>query len=499
MNKDTQNVVLLIVDGFGIAADTPGNAVTNAKSSMWDKLRQKYPHIAIDASGNSVGLPAGYMGNSEVGHLTMGSGRITYQSLELINRSCDDNSIADKSVIHGIREHLLKTGGSLHLMGLISDGGVHSHQNHLFKLLEIFSNDSFSVAVHAFTDGRDTPPQSGLGYIQNLIIELDKISNANLASVIGRYYVMDRDKKWERTKVAYDMLRYMKNPVDDVISTIKERYSKNENDEFFKPIVVDSSAAISDGDAVLFFNFRPDRARQITMALNNMWNIEKTGPDNLYYATMTKYNDEWDFPIMFHTAKLKNTLAEIISNNGLSQTHTSETEKYAHVTFFFNGGIEKAFPNEERILVPSLNIATYDLQPSMSTIEIAEKAVDAINRRQNLVVLNIAAPDMVGHTGVLDATVTSVEVMDNAFKMIYDACMKNNYILCITSDHGNCEKMLDGDKPHTAHTTNLVPFLVTADIKLKNKGGLQNVAPTILDLMNIDPPIEMTGESLIIH
>ncbi|MCY3413293.1 MAG: 2,3-bisphosphoglycerate-independent phosphoglycerate mutase [Candidatus Heimdallarchaeota archaeon] len=494
MKQPPQNLALLIIDGFGIAPDGPGNAISIAKTPTWDYLQRTYPHIGIDASGNHVGLPDGYMGNSEVGHLTIGTGRITFQSFENINRSIRDGSLSSNSVITQIRDHL-KSRGRLHLMGLVSDGGVHSHQDHLYELLRIFSKDSFDRFVHAFTDGRDTPPTSARQYIIDL---LPKLEGARLASVIGRYYVMDRDKKWDRTEIAFDMLTQMETyPVVDSVDEIQRRYDMGETDEFLKPIVSDVDGSIRDNDAVLFFNFRPDRARQITMVLNSLHNLNKKVPKNLCYTTMTQYEESWMFPSLFPAAKITNSLAEMISKTGFTQSHVAETEKYAHVTFFLNGGVETPFENEDRILIPSLKVATYDLQPSMSTIAIAEAAVKEIDRRQNFVVINIAAPDMVGHTGKIDATVEALEVTDKAIKMIYDSCKRNDFILIITSDHGNCEKMLHGDAPHTAHTTNFVPFLITKNVSLNDTGGLSNIAPTILQLLNINKPDNMTSDSLI--
>ncbi len=486
-------VCLLIIDGFGVAPPSKSNAITMAKTPTWDMLQTKYPWRSINASGNYVGLPDGVMGNSEVGHLTIGAGRIIYQSLELINRSLNDGSLEQNHVISEIVKYLNNSGGRLHLMGLLSDGGVHSHQKHLHKLIEIFSNKiKNKIFIHAFTDGRDTPPDSSVDYIQQLKDFIADYPQVSISTVIGRYYAMDRDKKWERTKIAYDaLIKNRKNIDEDVIDTIKQRYKKGETDEFLKPIILCRDGIINNGDAVLFFNFRPDRARQITMAINGDWPYESKLLD-IYYATMTRYEKNWTYPVMFDTAEVHENLAEILSYYNLKQIHIAETEKYAHVTYFLNGGIEKQYPGEDRILIPSLKVATYDLQPSMSTIEIAESAVKAINSNNyHFVVLNIAAPDMVGHTGNMSATIKALEFTDKAINMIYNSCIKNNYILIIIGDHGNCEKMFDENgNPFTAHTTNPVPFLVTSDLKINESidAGLANVAPSILCLMGLNKP-----------
>lgn len=498
MVAELNPVVLVIVDGFGIAPASKGNAITLADTPVWDNLVSLYPHTELYASGTHVGLPDGIMGNSEVGHLTIGAGRITFQSLELINRAYLSNEIENLPAISQIKDHLVKSKGKLHLMGLLSDGGVHSHQNHLCHLIDLFGNEVFSTYIHAFTDGRDTPPKSSHNYVKSLLDFMQKYPQVNLSSIIGRYYAMDRDKKWGRTKIAYDMLtKMMVGEEEKALIAIKKRYQMNETDEFFKPIVVNAKGRIENGDAVLFFNFRPDRARQISMALNGMWELDSKTIDDLFFSTMTSYDDSFDFPILFKTKKIADSLAELVSKIGLKQVHIAETEKYAHVTYFLNGGNEKIFENEKRILIPSLNVATYDLQPSMSTIEIAEKALEYMNQGYSLVVLNIAAPDMVGHTGIIKATIEAIEVTDRAFGMIYEASKKYGYVMCVTSDHGNCEKMLNGNEPHTAHTTNKVPFLITKNVSLKKNMGLQNITPSILELLNIPKPEKMTGTSLI--
>jgi len=495
-----QKFILIIVDGFGIAEHSKGNAITSAQTPNWDYLTRTYPHVAVHASGNHVGLPEGVMGNSEVGHLTIGTGRITFQSLERINQSIRKGTLATKEEIQLIKNHLAANSGILHLMGLLSDGQVHSDQKHLHALIDIFADQAEHIYVHGFTDGRDTPVDSSVGYIAELTDHISQYDNVSLASIIGRYYAMDRDNKMDRTKIAFDCLtKRTGEKTDDVIKTIKQRYEEDETDEFLKPIVVEEEAAISSGDTVLFFNFRPDRARQITKAFNYDVDFDTPQLDHFLFVTMTKYDDDWDLPVLFETKKIRNSLAEILSDNGLRQSHIAETEKYAHVTYFLNGGIEDPFKGEDRVLIPSPKIATYDLKPEMSTPGIVEEAVKTITSdNYPFIVINIACPDMVGHTGVLPATITAVEATDDAFGEIYSAGKEHGYQLVITADHGNAEKMLDGDQVHTAHTTNKVPFLITNPaIHLQEDGGLKNIAPTILHLMGVPIPEDMDGGILL--
>lgn len=504
---ENNNVILLIIDGFGVAPPSKGNAVTLANTPNWNRLKEKYSYTELHASGKHVGLPDNIMGNSEVGHLTIGTGRLTFQSLELINRACEDGSLANNPEILNIAKHLDVSKGSLHLMGLLSDGGVHSHQKHLEKLIDIFSDTKVKqIWIHAFTDGRDTPPDSSVIYLQKLQDKITSLPQCKLSTIIGRYFVMDRDNKWDRTKIAYDMLVNMKgSTVDDPVQEIYQRYLINETDEFLKPIIYNPKGKIQSGDAILFFNFRADRARQITASLNGHGGFDTNKFDDLYYATMTSYDGNWEYPVLFHQNEIKDSLAEVISKSNLHQTHISETEKYAHVTYFFNGGQEKPFKNENRILIPSLKIATYDMQPEMKTNEICKNVIKIIEKGgqniQNFIVLNIAAPDMVGHTGDINATIKAIEIMDEGIHQIYEVGKSNNYVLIIISDHGNSEQMLSNGNPHTAHTTNQVPFLITiepSEIKLKEDGGLVNIAPTILQLLKIKKPEIMNGESLLL-
>ncbi len=498
----TRPIVLVILDGFGIAESLKGNAISQARMPTWEYMKKKYSSTELNASGNSVGLPENIMGNSEVGHLTIGSGRINYQSLELINRACFDGTLEQNEGIQKIIKYLEKSNGRLHLLGLLSDGGVHSHQVHLEKLLKIFNNKlSNQTYIHAITDGRDTSPTSGVKYIKNIVNSINGSSNTKLATIIGRYYAMDRDKKWDRTKIAYDLyLNGVGESSSNPLKTVEEKYAQNETDEFLRPIIMESDGNIKEGDAILFYNFRPDRARQITMAINGDWELKSPLNQKILFVTMTRYESTWDYPVLFDNPSMHNTLPEMISKQGLKQTHIAETEKYAHVTYFLNGGNESVLPNETRILVPSLKVDTYDMQPSMSTLEIADAARKAIDKKDSeFIVINIAAPDMVGHTGKLDATKDALEITDIALKIIYESCKTNNYTLIITSDHGNCELMDLNGFPHTAHTTNKVPFLITSDNQLQSNSGLSNIAPTILELMGIPKPIEMTSNSLIVN
>lgn len=497
-----RTIVLVIIDGFGIAPNSNTNAISQAHMPTWEYLNKNYSSTELDASGNSVGLPQDIMGNSEVGHLTIGSGRINFQSLELINKACMDGSLGDNEVVHQIIQYLRTSKGRLHLMGLLSDGGVHSSQFHLDTLLEIFNSHlSNQIFIHAITDGRDTPPESAVNYIQMLNETLEKMENVKLATITGRFYAMDRDKKWDRTKIAYNLyLNGEGEKSSDPKGTIEKRYLQNETDEFLRPILINSEGIMREGDAILFYNFRPDRARQITMAINGEWDFRSPIGQNIFFSTMTRYQKSWPYPALFDPPTLKNSLAEVISNQGMVQTHIAETEKYAHVTYFLNGGNEVNFPKETRILVPSLQVETYDLQPSMSTLEIAEKTRITIEEKDSeFIVVNIAAPDMVGHTGKLKPTIDALEVTDKALKIIYESCIANNYTMIITSDHGNCELMEFNGIPHTAHTLNKVPFLITENIKLVEKLGLSNVAPTILELLEIPKPKEMTSDSLILN
>ncbi|MCE7737674.1 MAG: 2,3-bisphosphoglycerate-independent phosphoglycerate mutase [Candidatus Heimdallarchaeota archaeon] len=491
---------MAIIDGFGIAPKSDSNAISMANMKNWNKLQNEFPHTDLDASGNSVGLPDGIMGNSEVGHLTIGTGRIQYQSLELINRSCKENSLSSNKIILDIIESLNQSNSRLHLMGLLSDGGVHSHTDHLYYLLHLFrSTIKNKIFIHGITDGRDTPPTSSAKYISELLDNIKDFKSTTLATIAGRYYAMDRDKKWDRTKLAYDLyVNGIGEETNDVLGLVKSRSYEGETDEFLKPIMIDSDGIIKENDIVLIFNFRPDRARQITMAFSGLADFESSVKNKLNIITMTRYKNSWKFPVLFNNPVLTNSLAEIIANQSFKQVHIAETEKYAHVTYFLNGGTEIDFPLEKRIMIPSSKVATYDLEPEMSTLEIAKVTIKEIASRENkLIVVNIAAPDMVGHTGKIPPTIKALEITDEALGMIYESCRKNEYTLIITSDHGNCEQMIFQGAPHTAHTTNKVPFLITHNLKLKSGMGLSSIAPTILEFLNIQIPTEIDSPSLL--
>ena len=499
-------VVLVIIDGFGFSLNDYDNAVLHAKTPNIDYLATHYPFTLLNAAGKGVGLPPGQQGNSEVGHLNLGAGRIVYQDIVRIDLAIEDGSFFENPVLKNAMLEAKKRGKKLHLLGLVSDGGVHSHINHLKALLRMANKLGLDkVYVHAFTDGRDTSPTAGAKYIQDLINYMKTLGTGSLATIVGRYYAMDRDKRWDRTEKAYDLLVLGKGKkVDDPIKEMTDRYTAGvETDEFLTPILVDSEGLIENGDVVIFFNFRADRARQLTRAigLRDVPFDLKKDLSNVYFVTMTQYDADFDLPVAFPPEQPKNTLPETISKNRFRQFHTAETEKYAHVTFFFNGGREDPVPGEDRIMIPSPKVATYDLKPEMSTFEVSETVVKAINKKEYAFILcNIAAPDMVGHSGKLKETIIAVESADKAVGQIYEASMKNGYVLIVTADHGNSEQLKTPDgKPHTAHTTNPVPFMITLpkETTMLKKGILGNVAPTILEVMSLEKPPEMI-ESLFI-
>ncbi len=506
---EVKKAVLIIIDGFGYSEKREGNAILLASTPNWDRLVEKYPCTLLNASGNAVGLPKGVMGNSEVGHLTIGSGRIEFQSFEKINQSIKDGTLGKNDQLKSLIAKAGTKNGIVHLMGLTSFGGVHSHYSHLIALLDVLSPhpEIKKIYIHAFTDGRDVSPYSSAKDIALLLEDLKKYEKAQLSDIVGRFYAMDRDKRWERTKIAYEMLtspRSKETIVNDPIEEIKRRYESGETDEFLKPIILSEEGTIQNGDTVLFFNFRPDRARQLTQFFLFPDQFKEYGAfkiDQLDYFTMTEYDPEFPAFVLFPEPKLHMTLAEQYSRLGLRQIHIAETEKYAHVTYFLNGGWEDPFPNEDRVLIPSKrHFPTYDLIPEMSTREIGEEVVKAMvsDAPYSLIVCNFASPDMVGHTGNLEATIKAIEILDEVLEKIFDASMRNNYTIFITADHGNAEQMLDENgKPFTAHTTNKVPFLITdSEIQL-SEGGLADVAPTILDYCDLPKPAEMTGKSLI--
>ncbi|MEJ0031155.1 MAG: 2,3-bisphosphoglycerate-independent phosphoglycerate mutase [Bacteroidota bacterium] len=504
-----KKVLLMILDGWGLGSNPKISAVAQAKTPYINSLFQKYPHSKLEASGLAVGLPAGQMGNSEVGHMNIGAGRVVYQDLVRINKSIEDKELDTNPVLIEMFDYAKKTNRKIHFIGLLSDGGVHSHIDHLKGLCTIANNNGVKdLFIHAFTDGRDTDPKGGVGYIQDLQKHLDK-TTGTIASVIGRYYAMDRDKRWERVKLAYDLLvNGVGEKSTDLVAAIEKSYAANVTDEFIKPIIqVDKNnkplATISEGDVVLCFNFRTDRGRQITQALTQQ-DFPEQGMKklSLFYVTMSNYDDSFkNVKIIFDKDNLENTLGEAIANESLKQIRIAETEKYPHVTFFFSGGREQNFPGESRILAPSPKVATYDLQPEMSAADIRDKIVPELEKKSaDFICLNFANPDMVGHTGVFEAAVKAVETVDQCNQVVTEAARRNGYATIVIADHGNAETMVNEDgSPNTAHTTNLVPcILVDDDYKGKLKDGkLGDLAPTILKIMGVKIPKEMTGNVLI--
>ena len=503
--------MLMILDGFGENLNNEGNAVNLAKKPNIDKLRKICPVSHIDASGAAVGLPDGQMGNSEVGHTNIGAGRIVYQKLTKITKSIEDGDFFSIPEFTEAIENVKKNNSKLHIMGLLSDGGVHSHQRHLYGLLELAKRKGLdnNVFIHAFMDGRDTLPASGEGYIQELQEKMKEKGVGKIATLSGRYYAMDRDKRWDRVEKAYNaIVRGEGVLAKDPIQAIEESYQQEIFDEFVVPTVITDAndqplAKIESGDSVIFFNFRPDRARQLTRAIiDDKFDGFKTDKLDIDFVCMTEYDDTMpNVKIAFKPEELTNTFGEVVSKLGKKQLRIAETEKYAHVTFFFNGGREEPYPGEDRILVNSPKVATYDLQPEMSAYEVTEKVVEAINsEKYDTIILNFANTDMVGHTGNIDAAIKAVEAVDKCVGEIVEAVQKQNGVLLITADHGNAEQMIDYQtgEPLTSHTTNLVPLILVGmeNVELKD-GRLCDLTPTMLDIMEEQKPKEMTGESLL--
>ena len=497
--------MLMILDGFGKNSNKEANAVVEANKPNIDKLMMMCPTSEVYASGPSVGLPDGQMGNSEVGHTNIGAGRIVYQELTRITKSIEDGDFFGIKEFSDAIENCKKCNSKLHIMGLLSDGGVHSHERHLYGLLELAKRKDFEdVYIHCFLDGRDTLPASGEGYIQKLEEKIAEKGIGKIATISGRYYAMDRDKRWDRVEKCYDALVYAKGEKSQTaIEAIESSYQKEVFDEFVVPTVIGNGARIEDNDSIIFYNFRPDRAREITRSLvDSEFDGFKAKKMNLYFVTMTDYDSTMpNVHVAFKPQELMNTYGEYISKKGLKQLRIAETEKYAHVTFFFNGGKEEPFEGEERILVASPKVATYDLKPEMSAYEVTENVVKAIEEEKyDTIILNFANPDMVGHTGNLQAAVKAIEAVDECVGKITEALSKHNGVALITADHGNAEQMIDykTGEPFTSHTTNPVPLILYGmkDVKLKN-GKLADLAPTMLDIMNLEKPEEMTGESLL--
>lgn len=506
-----QPTALIILDGFGLSDEVEGNAAKAANTPTVDWLNANAPRAFLSASGESVGLMDGQMGDSNVGHLNIGAGRIVYQDVVKVSKSIRDGDFFTNPTLVASMKNAQKTGGALHLMGLVSPGGVHSHTDHLYALVLMAKDHGLGrVFIHAFLDGRDVPPSSAHEYLATLEKELVRIGVGEIATISGRYYAMDRDKRWERVQRAYQALLGQGRTSISSAAAIQEAYALGETDEFVIPTVLtrDGKALgpIVDGDSVFFFNFRADRAREISWALVNETfdGFDRGKKLDIFYATMTQYDADLDVPFAFEPQDLKNTLGEYLSSLGKTQLRIAETEKYAHVTFFFNGGVEKPNLGEDRILVPSPGVPTYDLKPEMSAPEVTERVVAEVNQGKfDLIVLNYANCDMVGHTGVFEAAVQAVEAVDRGLGSVLEAIKQQNGVAIITADHGNCEQMIDPElvEPYTAHTTNLVPvWLFNAPENYSLKPGiLADLAPSLLDLMNIQKPIEMTGESIIVR
>lgn len=499
---------LIILDGFGFNDNEYGNAIKQAKKPFFDSLMAKYPHTLINASGYAVGLPEGQMGNSEVGHLNLGAGRVVYQDITTIDDAIKNGSFDDNAAFAKAIGTVLENGSALHLVGLLSNGGVHSMNTHLYALLALAKKRGVkNVYVHAITDGRDVPPDSGRSFLRELQDKIDALGVGKIATVVGRYYYMDRDNRWERVARGYNaVFAGVGKHYSCADASIASSYAAGTTDEFVEPSVIGEYKGVNAGDAMIFYNFRADRARQISHAITEpeFDKFERMGGyKKITYVGMTQYdvtleNIETAFP----PRHLKNTLGEYLASKGLTQARVAETEKYAHVTFFFNGGVEKPNDNETRVLVASPKVATYDMQPEMSAFEVADKAVEQIESGKDVLILNFANCDMVGHTGVMHAAVAAVEAVDKCLQKVVEAIWKSGGTAIVTADHGNAEVMMfESGSPCTSHTTNLVPFVVAGDKyvgkALKDGKALCDVAPTLLDIMGVEKPAEMTGESII--
>lgn len=506
-------IVLMILDGYGLNDEHKANAVFEGRTPVMDQLMTDYPFVKGQASGMAVGLPEGQMGNSEVGHLNMGAGRIVYQELTRITKSILDGDFFENEAFLQAVDNCKKNGSALHLFGLVSDGGVHSHNEHIYGLIELAKRSGLTeVYVHCFLDGRDTPPASGKGFVEQLEAKMKEIGVGQVASVMGRYYAMDRDNRWERVEKAYDVLvKGVGESADSAAAGIQASYDDGKNDEFVMPFAVKKDGqpigVIKDQDSVIFFNFRPDRAREITRAFCNddFVGFERGKRLDLTFVCFTEYDETIPNKLVaFHKTFITNTFGEFLAANRKTQARIAETEKYAHVTFFFNGGVEEANEGEERILISSPKVATYDLQPEMSAPKVCDKLVEAIHSlKYDVIIINFANPDMVGHTGIEAAAIKAIEEVDLCVGRTVEAIKQENGILFICADHGNAEQLVDyvTGEPFTAHTTNPVPFiLVNADpaYKLREGGCLADIAPTLIELMELKQPEEMTGKSLLV-
>ncbi len=505
-------LALIIIDGWGYSAEREGNAIALAQTPFYDELSEKYPHTLLEASGTRVGLPPGVMGNSEVGHLNMGAGRVIRMDVSRIDHDIKTKQFFNNEVIAAAMDTAKQRGTSLHLMGLVSDGMVHSSQEHLYELLRMAKMRGLhKVYVHCFLDGRDVPPMSAFGYVEALQVKCSEIGCGRIASLCGRYYAMDRDKRWERTERAYNLLVNVEGErAIDPVAAIKQFYGRGITDEFIEPVLLlnengEPIATIKDGDAVIFFNFRPDRARQLTnaLAVPGFGGFATQNRPNIHFVCFSLYDATFPLPIAFPQQKHRNVLAEVFAGLCVRNYRMAETEKYAHVTYFFNGGIEKEFACERRLLVPSPKIATYDLAPEMSAFKVTDKVLRAVEEGEtDVFIINFANPDMVGHTGKLDKTIEAVQYVDTCLGWITKGIRQARGVSLITADHGNCEQMIDlkTGQPHTAHTTNPVPFHVIDEgsrgQKLREDCALEDVAPTMLGLLEVEQPPEMTGRDL---
>ncbi|MFA5006988.1 MAG: 2,3-bisphosphoglycerate-independent phosphoglycerate mutase [Candidatus Izemoplasmatales bacterium] len=503
----TKPVVLIVMDGIGIGKVYPGNAYALARKPNLDRLFKEYPNTAINTSGEAVGLPDGQMGNSEVGHMNIGAGRIVYQSLTRVNVAIKDGSFCTNPAFVQAFDHVKKNHSKLHVFGLLSDGGVHSHIEHIKALFRIAKKNGIEQTyMHAFLDGRDVPPQSATTYIKDLEADFAKNAYGRIATVHGRYYAMDRDKNWGRIQLAYDVMSFAKGPkAASAVAGVEASYAAGVNDEFVVPFVVDPAGTIQTGDAIIFANFRPDRAIEIGTAYSNPTAAKcdvTGGPEDIFFVSMMKYSDLVKGPLAFELQSLDRMYGDYIAELGMRQLRIAETEKYAHVTFFFDGGVDKEIPGATRVLIPSPKVPTYDLMPEMSARQIADKMVEELSTGvYATAILNFANGDMVGHTGVIPAAIKAVETVDECVGKVVDKILEMGGIALITADHGNCEKMIDDDGTiFTAHTTNPVPLIVTKKgIALRDGGNLGDIAPTMLELMGVAQPVEMTGRSLLVR
>lgn len=502
--------VLMILDGYGISNETEGNAIAQAKTPVMDEILKKYPHVKGDASGMAVGLPDGQMGNSEVGHTNMGAGRIVYQMLVKITKDIEDGTFFENKALVKAMENCKQKDSSLHLMGLLSPGGVHSHMEHLYGLLEMAKKNGLSkVYVHAYLDGRDVPPSSAAEYMEEAVAKIKEIGVGSVATISGRFYAMDRDNAWDREEKAYAALVYGEGVEEtDAVQAIKNSYANDVTDEFMLPTVVDKNGMIKENDSVIFFNFRPDRARQLTRAFvdADFTGFERrNGYFPLTFVCMAQYDAEMpNVLVAYPPEELKMTFGEYLSKNGKTQLRLAETQKYAHVTFFFNGGEEKQFEGEERILVDSPKVATFDEKPEMSAYEVCDNLVEAIKSdKYDVIIVNFANPDMVGHTGIIEAAIKAIEAVDECVGKALNAVLEVDGQMFICADHGNAEKLLDEDSsPFTAHTTNPVPFIVVNyddNAVLREGGCLADIVPTLIEMMGMEQPAEMTGKSLLVR